>query len=822
MVDTQLMAAQGWLNRTYATNPGVPTIPTDGIPGWQTMIALTRALQVELGITALSDNFGATTLSMLSTKVGNVSSATATTRPNIVGILQCAMWGKGYWGGTEFGVFSSQLGESVSIVRGRVGMDLDTSVPPKLFKSLLTMDAYVVVAGGTAKIRTIQQWMNSRYLARRDYYLIPCDGLFSRTVQNGLMLALQYELGMVDGTANGNFGPTTRSELQAKGNLTVGSSDGTNKLVSLFQAALVFNGFDTAFDGNFSQGTRSSATAFQSFAELPASGAANYGTWASLLVSTGDPDRAGTASDAMTPVTAAKAASLYSNGYRTIGRYLSVAAKRIQAGEIATIHSAGLTVFPIFQEYNNAPQYFSQSKGFAQGVSAVRRARQLGFKAGAIIYFTVDYDATGDEIDAFVIDHFLGIRDGVATSTGVTYRVGIYGTRHVCAKVTAAGLASSSFVSGMSTGWSGNLGFPLPQNWAYDQIKTLTVGTGSGAIEIDKDIKSVRAEPVSSSGVVPTPVITSGSAKSFDEEFFWWFVHLRHLNEQSFPGLSNKQRDTITLWYIQSKNPDYVAVQFALYLPLSWAPTSAEYDAYSSFPGIAAGKESEPGLEFRSNYGVPGGVPGDTPHLAVVMRGYWHYGRPTDTGTVAIGDLGGWALDLVSSWSEYSSQFKTPGGDATTQYQRAKAWAKANIGKRALEPGAGWFSFGDLIADIDGYILGSRQAEQPARPLDDIVREVRIQISNDPKWRFQAFFSERFGGNVAKASATVRDLFGSGAISTSGPVSFTMFGKSLQTVYHWIDGGGGPNASEIQAFAEAWAELLLALSLNGPGAAPGV
>ncbi|HDX9614125.1 TPA: DUF2974 domain-containing protein, partial [Bacillus toyonensis] len=57
--------------------------------------------------------------------------------------------------------------------------------------------------------------------------------------------------------------------------------------------------------------------------------------------------------------------------------------------------------------------------------------------------------------------------------------------------------ATYSFVSGMSPGYSGNLGFPLPTNWAFDQIKEYTIGSGNGSIGIDKNIKSGRDKGVS-------------------------------------------------------------------------------------------------------------------------------------------------------------------------------------------------------------------------------------------------------------------------------------------------------------------------------------
>jgi hypothetical protein len=39
----------------------------------------------------------------------------------------------------------------------------------------------------------------------------------------------------------------------------------------------------------------------------------------------------------------------------------------------------------------------------------------------------------------------------------------------------------------MSTGYSGNRGFSLPENWAFNQVKTVTLGTGAGKIEADRN-----------------------------------------------------------------------------------------------------------------------------------------------------------------------------------------------------------------------------------------------------------------------------------------------------------------------------------------------
>lgn len=68
------------------------------------------------------------------------------------------------------------------------------------------------------------------------------------------------------------------------------------------------------------------------------------------------------------------------------------------------------------------------------------------------------------------------------------YNIGIYGTRNACKRVVDAGYAVASYVSNMSTGWSGNLGFSQPASWSFDQFAEPTggIGTGDGLVMIDK------------------------------------------------------------------------------------------------------------------------------------------------------------------------------------------------------------------------------------------------------------------------------------------------------------------------------------------------
>lgn len=499
MADEMVRIAQDLVNAYHTFVPGIPEVEDDGRTGWATMYGLTRCLQHELGITALSDNFGPTTLATLTSTYPSIDRSNGPEK--IVRILQAAMYCKGYDGGEVVGgifsgVFSDRTAAGVEKLKADAGVAASRPGPavfPKLFKALLTMDAYVTVGDGSGTVRSIQQWMNATYLDRTNFFVIPCDGYFSRDVQKALMLAIQFQLGMGDDVANGVFGPKTQAGLRAN-TLTVGSS---GRFVQLFSAAMVFNQRAGApFTSTFTSDLSTAVRQFQDFVRLPVTGAGDYQTWASLLVSTGDPTRRGQAVDCVTEITDARAASLRAAGYQIVGRYLCNVAntsldKELKLRELPVIVGNGLRCFPIYQTYGGEASYFSRGQGIYDAFRAIERVRFYGFKPGTRIYFAVDFDALDHEVTDHVIPHFRGIK-ATMDEYGGAYRLGIYGPRNICSRVAAAGLTTASFVSDMSTGFSGNLGFPMPADWAFDQISTVTTGSGAGAIEIDNDIVSGR------------------------------------------------------------------------------------------------------------------------------------------------------------------------------------------------------------------------------------------------------------------------------------------------------------------------------------------
>ncbi len=307
MVDEKVLKAQKWLNSKYRGVVGFDVVPEDGRTGWPTIFGLIRGLQNELGISPLVDSFGANTTRLLNDYLnqhGNIDKDTP--NKNLIYIIQCAMYCKGYEAGDIDGQFSLQTQSGIINLKADMGIPGSSKLDLKTFKSLLSMNAFVLVPGGRSAIREVQQWLNSNFSSRRDFDISPCDGYFSRGVQQALMLGIQFSLGMGDGVATGNLGPGTRNGIKSQGVLQVGTTDSTSHMVQLFKAAMIFNGYESGIDfGNrtYTSTNASAVSDFQDFALLPKTGQGDYQTWCSLLVSTGDPDRLGKAADCMTPLT---------------------------------------------------------------------------------------------------------------------------------------------------------------------------------------------------------------------------------------------------------------------------------------------------------------------------------------------------------------------------------------------------------------------------------------------------------------------------------------------------------------------------------------
>ncbi len=508
--DDMVYLTQKWLNQEYGDVPGFGSVTENGKTGWNTIYGLTRALQHELGITSLADNFGSQTQAKYKE---NILSRQDGVKDNMYAILQGALWCKGYSPGYNFNynsitetvtvdaVFDEAVEKAVIEMKTDAGLiDPDGVVTVNTMKALLSMDAFKLLSsyGGKEVVREMQQKFNREF---EEYIgLMPCDGVYGRSTNKATIYVLQAIEGMPVSVATGTFGsktqascpniPYNRTSSAVKNYSGSYYSDSQiSDFIELLQFGMYVNGVgDGTINGIFDAKTQQNVTEFQKKFALPVTGKVDLTTWLSLFVSYGDKSRSALACDCATKLTADKAKTLYDNGYRYVGRYLTKVPggldKDITIEEAQIILDAGLNFFPIYQTVGTKKEYFTAEQGTADANAAIEAARKLGVPNGTIIYFAVDFDALDVDITNNVLPYFAKVHETMEKSI---YKTGVYGVRNVCTRVSDKGYACSSFVSNLSSGFSGNLGFPMPGNWAFDQFATVTVGEGNSVISIDKD-----------------------------------------------------------------------------------------------------------------------------------------------------------------------------------------------------------------------------------------------------------------------------------------------------------------------------------------------
>ncbi|MBA3925272.1 glycoside hydrolase domain-containing protein [Listeria rustica] len=511
-MDEMVKTVQSWLNKTYqgyVAKGDYQTIPENGKTGWTTVYALTRALQIELGISPTADNFGPGTEKAFKPLTIGASEAKPS---NINYILQGAFYCKGYSPGGFTGTFGGQTQIAVKMFQKDAGLATqDGVVSAIIMKSLLNMSAFQTVSGGNIAVRTVQQNLNRDYSAWIGT-LVPCDGLYGRDTNTALIYALQKEEGMARTTANGNFGPGTTTSLT---NL-IPTFTSNKALVLLLQYSLACNGLPiNQFSGTYDAETTNLVKRYQEFMKMSiTTGAINMGTFKALLSSSGDTNRSATACDTSYVLNTDQIDTLWNAGYRYVGRYLTGnvirggtrVPKAMNPTEIAAILKKGLKIFPIYQDGGYEIPYFEVPlQGISDGYKAIDAAYNLGFPAGTTIYFAVDLDAYDYQITDLITPYFQNLRAAFKQNQDLrSYQIGVYGARNVCSRLKNAGLVDNVFVADMSTGFSGNLGFPMPDDWAFDQYFEMSIGTGNGKLDIDKVTYSGVDKGVSV--VTPPPV----------------------------------------------------------------------------------------------------------------------------------------------------------------------------------------------------------------------------------------------------------------------------------------------------------------------------
>lgn len=513
--DPWVQDVQIWYNTEYRGKNGYTEIDEDGIVGPGTCKALIRALQIELGVPGPNGTFGPTTAKLFEKTGINEN----TTNQNLIRILQGGFLCKGINCYGFDGIFRMELQYAIKGFRDMTGIPGDV-MDARHMKALLNTDPFVLQ--GENFIRKAQQFLNANYsdCFWKDIGLIPCNGIPERNMTKAIIYALQYEEAIVDGTISGDAdtsdidyefpssvdGIVGTNTLNKAPVLSLGSSK--SQFVKILQAALAcMHLTDAGLHGTFNTDVQEAVSNFQQFMCLNQDASVTLGivdrkTWASLIISKGDVSRYANGCDCATILNFDKAQALKAAGYDYVGRYLTGTVKTdsgsvpkaLSREEITAITTAGMNIFAIYQDGGASPTYFGYDQGYSDAKKAYEAARELLIPYGEIIYFAVDYDFTDKQTTDVVIPHFEGIND-YFNEKRINYRIGVYGARNICSRVSNEELACSSFVADMSTGYSGNMGFRMPENWAFDQIQEYTFSdTSHGTISfpLDRDVVSGR------------------------------------------------------------------------------------------------------------------------------------------------------------------------------------------------------------------------------------------------------------------------------------------------------------------------------------------
>ncbi|WP_282925790.1 glycoside hydrolase domain-containing protein [Helcococcus kunzii] len=492
-MDSMVLETQEWLNATYGGDKRYKEVEETGKTGWPTINGLILAFQIELGIQNTAPNFGENTINHFNKKYPEgikQQNENDKTKNNVYSIIQGALWCKGYSTGSHIsGNFYEGTASAIIELKEDMGIGGDSTVTLNIMEALLSMKQFVLLwrYGGTDSIREIQQKLNRDY---PDYLgIIPTDGLYGREMNTALIKVLQAEEGLSPSSATGNFGDETKKRLIE---ININNYKDNLPMFKVAFFALLCLGYAPGPDEySWTTALDNALLDFQNDYGLKQSPTINIDTWMSLLTSKGNTDRKVIACDTRFELTYDLIVELQKDGYQIVGRYLTGGDyKEIKDGELRRIIDTGLKYFPIFQENARELKDFSYTIGLEHGKKAVISALDKGIP-NTVIYFAIDMDILDYQIDSHIIPYFKGINRGVNNM----YGVGIYASRNVCTRVSQAGYAISSFVSDMSTGFSGNLGFRIPGNWNYDQIFEIE-GYGK-KWDLDKVVYSGKIPPVS-------------------------------------------------------------------------------------------------------------------------------------------------------------------------------------------------------------------------------------------------------------------------------------------------------------------------------------
>ncbi|WP_128683296.1 hypothetical protein [Actinomyces qiguomingii] len=178
----------------------------------------------------------------------------------------------------------------------------------------------------------------------------------------------------------------------------------------------------------------------------------------------------------------------------------------------------------------------------------------------------------------------------------------------------------------------------------------------------------------------------------------------------------------------------------------------------------------------------------DAPHWAVSTIAYGTWGWQTGPAGYTYGDLGAWALDLYSLFGTW--QHKGGGEDLYT-------WAFSRLGS---DDDAAGFGRGDLLADVDAWLVKSNETGGSGTSFRDRLRKLCAIPSND---RVRLFYRARFGSSKANVDAAFKGIAYGLDVGSFKDVGFTLPLLRAAAGFKSV-----PTEAQRQALTSAFADRL--------------
>lgn len=133
-----------------------------------------------------------------------------------------------------------------------------------------------------------------------------------------------------------------------------------------------------------------------------------------------------------------------------IRSYSHHAGKNLSLAEARALTDAGIQIGVVWEASGPHLNYFSRAQGLADGAAAYLMAQSVITQpSGSAIYFAVDFNPGGDEIEGPITRYFEGVNQAfkAAWPGEQQYQIGVYGSGACCQAMIGAGLATLGWLS---------------------------------------------------------------------------------------------------------------------------------------------------------------------------------------------------------------------------------------------------------------------------------------------------------------------------------------------------------------------------------------